>query len=97
MNTRINYTQVCAQLNAALLSKKLEQMSVQAPEKKRRKLADVLAPFLEKLRELRARGWSHEQLAQELTNAGLPVKPSSLREQLGSLKKRRRVRRTAAI
>lgn len=83
MTTRIDYTALAAKLNYAHLEKKLEQLDTIAPPKKRKQVGDVLAPVAEKLRELRAKGWSYEQLAKELTDAGLPVKPSALRDHLG--------------
>lgn len=99
MNPRIDYTQVAARLNYAALEKKLEQMGTQAPPKKRRHIGDVLAPVAEKLRELRAKGWTYDQLARELTDAGLPMKPSALRDHLTAKKPRaaRRSRPRGAI
>ena len=86
MKPRIDYTQVAARLNYAALEKKLEQLGTQEPPKKRRHIGDMLAPVAEKLRELRAMGWTYEQLAGELTDAGLPVKPSGLRDHLAAKK-----------
>ena len=86
MNPRIDYTQVAARLNYVALEKKLDQLGTQPPPKKRRHIGDVLAPIAEKLRELRAQGWTYEQLARELTDAGLPVKPSALRDHLAAKK-----------
>jgi hypothetical protein len=96
MTTRIDYTELAAKLNYAALDKKLEQLRATPPPKKRKQIGDVLAPVTEKLRELRGKGWSYEQLAKELTDAGLPVKPSALRDHLGGRLKRGK-RRVAAV
>lgn len=96
MNTRTNYTELAAKLNYTALEKKLEQLREVAPPKKRKQVGDVLAPVAAKLRELRAKGWTYEQLAQELTAAGLPVKPSALRDHLAT-KPRRGSKRSAAV
>lgn len=96
MTTRIDYTALAAKLNYSALEKKLEQLREVAPPKKRKQVGDVLAPVSEKLRELRGKGWSYEQLAKELTDAGLPVKPSALRDHLGT-KPRRGRKRSAAV
>jgi hypothetical protein len=85
MNTRIDYTELAAKLNYSALEKKLEQLREVAPPKKRKQVGDVLAPVAKKLRELHGKGWSYEQLAKELTDAGLPVKPSALRDHLGEM------------
>lgn len=97
MNTRIDYTELAAKLNYSVLDKKLEQLREVAPPKKRKQIADVLAPVAGKLRELRAKGWTYEQLARELTGAGLPVKASALRDHLGGKAKRGRKRGVAAV
>jgi hypothetical protein len=96
MNTRIDYTELAAKLNYSVLEKKLEQLREVAPPKKRKQVGDVLAPVAGKLRELHGKGWSYEQLAKELTDAGLPVKPSALRDHLAG-KTRRGSKRSAAV
>lgn len=49
--------------------------------KKRKQIGDALAPIEARLRELRAKGWwTYEQLANELNDFGLPVKPAALRD-----------------
>ncbi len=96
MTTRIDYTALAAKLNYSALEKKLEQLVTIAPPKKRKQIGDVLAPVAKKLRELHGKGWSYEQLAKELTEAGLPVKPSALRDHLGA-KPRRSSKRSPAV
>ncbi|MEO6994243.1 MAG: hypothetical protein ABI273_11480 [Lacunisphaera sp.] len=81
-NSRTDYAQIAAQLNYAALDKKLEQLVTIPPPKKRKQVADLLAPVEPRLRELRAKGWTFEQLAKELTDFGLPVKSSALRDHL---------------
>ena len=96
MKQRINYTEVVAKLNHSALEKKLEQLGSQEPPKKRKQVGDALAPYAAKLRELRGKGWTYEQLAKELSDAGLPVKPSALRDHLGEKAKRGK-KRSAAV
>lgn len=82
INPRIDYGQLAAKLNYAALDKKLEQLREQEPPKKRKQIGDVLAPVKARLLELRAKGWTYEQLAKELNDFGLPVKPAALRDYL---------------
>jgi hypothetical protein len=89
MNPRVDYTEVAAKLDYAALEQKLEQLRKQSPAKKRKRVGDVLAPVQPKLRELHARGWTYELLAHELNAAGVPVKPSTLREYLAAPKSKR--------
>jgi hypothetical protein len=42
--------------------------------------------------ELLAKGWTYAQLAQELSDTGLPVKASTLRRHFGRMVKRRNKR-----
>ena len=84
MSTRTNYDQIAGKIDYAKLEKKLEQLREQEPPKKRKRAADLLAPVREKLLELRGNGWTYEQLAQELNEAGLPVKVATLRSYLTS-------------
>jgi hypothetical protein len=86
MNTRIDYEQIAAKLNYDALEKKLEQLREQEPPKKRRQVGDVLAPVEARLRELRTKGWTYEQLSKELNDFGLPVKPAALRDYLTAKK-----------
>ena len=81
-NPRIDYGQLAAKLDYAALDKKLEQLREQQPSKKRKQIADVLAPVEARLRDLRAKGWTYEQLAKELNDFGLPVKSAALRDYL---------------
>ena len=85
-NPRIDYGQLAAKLNYAALGQKLEQLRAQEPPKKRKQLGDALAPVEVRLRELRAKGWTYEQLAKELNDFGLPVRPAALRDYLTEMK-----------
>jgi len=88
-NPRIDYTELAAQLNYAALERKLAQLGEQEPPKKRKLVRDVLAPVAARLRELHAKGWTYEQLAKELNDFGLPLKPATLRDYLSKPKARR--------
>jgi hypothetical protein len=90
---RIDYTQLAAQLNYAALEEKLDQLRVMPPPKRRKKIADVLAPFEGRLRLLHAKGWTYDQLAKELNDFGLPVKPASLRDCIITRKSKSPVRK----
>jgi ribosome-binding protein aMBF1 (putative translation factor) len=92
-NPRIDYGQLAAKLNYAALDQKLGQLREQEPPKKRKQIGDVLAPVAARLRELRAKGWTYEQLAKELNDFGLPVKPSALRDYLTEKKPKAMCRR----
>lgn len=61
-------------------------LTEQQPPKKRKQLADALAPVHVRLQQLRAKGWTYEQLAKELNEFGLPVKPAALRDYLTTQK-----------
>ena len=93
MNARTDYTQIAAKLNYAALEKKLEQLVTIPPPKKRKQVGDLLTPVEARLRELRAKGWTYEQLAKELNEVGLPVKPSALRDHLAVKPPKARPRR----
>lgn len=84
MSTRTNYDQLADRIDYTKLEKKLEQLQEKTPPKKRKSVADLLAPVREKLLELHAKGWTYEQLAQELHDSGLPVKVATLRNYLTS-------------
>jgi len=90
MNT--DYHQIASKLNYSTLEKKLEQMRTQTPPKTRKRVADVLAPIADRVLELLAKGWTYAQLAQELSDIGLPVKASTLRRHFGRMVKRRNKR-----
>jgi hypothetical protein len=92
MTTRIQYHQIAAKLDYTQLKQKLVLLQNQTPPKTRKSSADVLAPLTDQLRMLRARGWSYAQIAKELGEAGLPIKPSRLRQHLGARTKRARPR-----
>jgi hypothetical protein len=84
MRTRTNYDQLAEKIDYTKLEKKLDQLREQEPPKKRKGVAGLLAPMREKLLELRGKGWTYEQLAQALNEAGLPVKVATLRHYLTS-------------
>ena len=90
MNT--DYHQIASKLNYSTLEKKLEQLRTQTPPKTRKRVADVLAPIADRVLELLAKGWTYAQLAQELSDNGLPVKASTLRRHFGRMVKRRNKR-----
>lgn len=87
MNTRINYHQLAGKVNYTAIEKKLDQLSTEAPPKNRRSVADVLAPIVDRLHDLLAKGWTFPQLAKELNDAGLPIKLSALRAHLKKVAK----------
>jgi type II secretory pathway component PulJ len=82
MSTRTDYHQIAERIDYAKLEKKLEHLREQEPPKKRKTVADLLAPVGDKLRELHAKGWTYEQLAAELAEGGLAVKVATLRNYL---------------
>lgn len=82
INLRPDYNRIAAELNSAALEKKLEELTHRLPPRKRKRVADVLAPFTERLLRLHSVGWTYRQLADELTAGGLPVKVGTLREHL---------------
>jgi len=94
MNLRPDYTRIAAELNSTVLDQKLEELTHHAPPRKRKRIADLLAPFTERLLKLHGLGWTYRQLADELTACGLPVRVGTLREHLSrnarGLKPRRR-------
>ena len=103
MSERTNYGAVAERLDYAKLERKLDQLQDRPPPKKRKRASDVLEPVREKLVTLHANGWSYEQLAAELNEAGLPVKVGTLRDYLGNGHgaknrgpRKRRNRRTAS-
>jgi hypothetical protein len=80
MSTRIDYTQIAAKLDYAVLEKKLTQLAECEPPKNRKTAGDILEPLREKLLALQRKGWSGKQLVDELKAAGVPVSPARLRE-----------------
>jgi hypothetical protein len=80
MRTATDYTKLAATLDYAALEKKLEQLTVRDPPRKRKTVADVLEPLRERLLDLQGRGWKATELADELKTAGLSVSPTRLRE-----------------
>ena len=80
MSTPTDYTKLAATLDYAALEKNLAQLTQRDPPRKRKTVADVLKPLRERLLDLHRKGWSSNQLADELKAAGLPVGPSRLRE-----------------
>lgn len=83
MKSRTDYAEIIAKTNYTELSKNLDELTKQEPPKRRKSAADAIAPVADKLRELHAKGWSFEQLAESMKAMGCPVKASALREQLG--------------
>ena len=96
MSTRTDYAAIIAKTNYPELSKKLDELGKQAPPKRRPSAADAIAPVADKLRELHAKGWSFEKLAESMKAMGCPVKASALREQLGKAVKKSKPRGKAA-
>ncbi len=80
MSTRIDYAQIAAKLDYTALEKKLEQLAQREPPRTHKTAGDVLEPLREKLLALHGKGWSSNQLADELKTAGVPVSPARLRE-----------------
>ncbi len=80
--TRPDYARIAAALNGAALDKKLEELTQQTPPRKRKRLADVLSPYTDRLLKLHGLGWTYRQLAEELKASGLPVSVGTLREYL---------------
>lgn len=96
MSTRTDYATLIEKTNYAELTKKLDEMAQQEPPKRRKSAADLIAPVAGKLRELHAKGWSFEQLAESMKTMGCPVKASVLREQLGRTARKGKPRGKAA-
>ena len=80
MNKRIDYGQIAAKLDYPTLDKKLEQLAQREPPKNRRTAVDLLEPLRERILALHRKGWSSQQLAEELKAAGVPVNPARVRE-----------------
>jgi hypothetical protein len=80
MSTRIDYKQIAAKLDYAMLDKKLTQLAEREPPKNRKTAGDILEPLRERLLALQRKGWSSQQLAEELKAAGVSVSPARLRE-----------------
>jgi hypothetical protein len=80
MSKRIDYGQIAAKLDYPTLDKKLEQLAQREPPKNRKTAADLLEPLRERILALHRKGWSSQQLAEELKAAGVPVNPARVRE-----------------
>ena len=80
MNKRIDYGQIAAKLDYPTLDKKLEQLAQREPPKNRKTAVDLLEPLRERILALHRKGWSSQQLAEELKAAGVPVNPARVRE-----------------
>jgi hypothetical protein len=80
MSKRIDYGQIAAKLDYSTLDKKLEQLAQRDPPKNRKTAADLLEPLRERILALQRKGWSSQQLAEELKAAGVPVNPARVRE-----------------
>ena len=97
MSTRTDYAALAAKVDYAELSKKLDEMAKQEPPNRRKSAADVIAPVANKLRDLHAKGWTFEQLAESMKAMGCPVKAKVLRDHLGKRVRKARSRgKTAA-
>jgi hypothetical protein len=103
MSKRIDYGQIAAKLDYSTLDKKLEQLAQREPPKNRKTAADLLEPLRERILALHRKGWSSQQLAEELKAAGVPVNPARVRECLNrwtaggkGAAKRRGAKRSAA-
>ena len=80
MSKRIDYGQIAAKLDYPTLDKKLEQLVQREPPKNRKTAIDLLEPLRERIIALQRKGWSSQQLAEELKAAGVPVNPARVRE-----------------
>jgi len=80
MSKRIDYGQIAAKLDYPTLDKKLEQLAQREPPKNRKTAVDLLEPLRERILALHRKGWSSQQLAEELKAAGVPVNPARVRE-----------------
>lgn len=80
MSKRIDYGQIAAKLDYPTLEKKLEQLAQREPPKNRKTAVDLLEPVRERIIALQRKGWSSQQLAEELKAAGVPVNPARVRE-----------------
>ena len=80
MSKRIDYGQIAAKLDYPTLDKKLEQLVQREPPKNRKTAVDLLEPLRERIIALHRKGWSSQQLAEELKAAGVPVNPARVRE-----------------
>jgi hypothetical protein len=103
MSKRIDYEQAAAKLDYPGLNKKLEQLTQAEPPKSRNTASAMLEPLREKLLALHSKGWSNQELADELKTAGVPVNAARLRECLNhwngvtkSIVKYKGVRKSAA-
>jgi hypothetical protein len=96
MAERIDYTKIAEKLNYSVLEKKLNELSEKAPPKRKKQVSDVLAPITSKLVEMHGKGWSYQQLSEELKANGLPVTVSALRAHLTSEKKPRKAKAKTA-
>jgi len=80
MSKRIDYGQIATKLDYPTLDKKLEQLTQREPPKNRKTAVDLLEPLRERIIALHRKGWSSQQLAEELKAAGVPVNPARVRE-----------------
>jgi hypothetical protein len=80
MSKRIDYGQIATKLDYPTLDKKLEQLAQREPPKNRKTAVDLLEPLRERIIALHRKGWSSQQLAEELKAAGVPINPARVRE-----------------
>jgi hypothetical protein len=80
MSKRIDYEQVATKLDYAALNKKLEHLTQAEPPKNRNTALAMLTPLREQLLALHRKGWSNQEIADELKADGVPVSAARLRE-----------------
>ena len=80
MSKRIDYEQIAAKTDYAELNQKLALLAQQEPPSNRKTVANLLEPLRERLLALQRKGWSSQQLAEELKAAGMPVGVARVRE-----------------
>lgn len=80
MSKRIDYGQIATKLDYPTLDKKLEQLAEREPPKTRKTAVDLLEPLRVRIIALHRKGWSSQQLAEELKANGVPVNPARVRE-----------------
>ena len=96
MNARTDYDQMAQKIDLAKVQKRMEGLREQEPPKKKKGVAGLLDSMRDTLFDLRAKGWTYQQLAQELTESGLAVKVPTLRNYLSSRAHKRKKSKPAA-
>lgn len=90
MRSRTDYDKVGQKIDYEKVKQRLAERVLQLTPQWRKTAADVLAPLDKHLRDLRAKGWTYQQLTQELNESGVAVKVGTLRNYLTSAAKRKR-------